>query len=485
MTPTAPSSTFCSAGACAIIFSRHRAKPCGRSAHGLSAQTQSTLTTRDEPERGVIRRRCTLRCATKRPQVVAYAHRARCRSAGGGRFRISAGNVRGVSRNRSPSDGSHPRTDGRRAAQCGPAAHRATRGGAEAIFSPRSCSAIGLAAARLVWATIRSCCAAAVMPHSRRSAATGAGLKWLLDHGADPNARWAHWDSDVTALHLAALADHPAIVKPLLLDAGAAQDDSRHETRQRRTRLGGSFSTVLRWWSLLEGAARLVDRRQRRVFRSGRAAHFRARSRPSCRRIVGSDRAPDVRGARRCAGRRASGDGSRAPRCTRRVRPRRGAPCSESQRENASSRDLNPPRDVLMRIAPRFIRASVSPLIIPLLVSGEDGTGCRLTMSLPARQPSPASASHRSRLALELGLRRARRVDDPCRPNGRARRVRPPGRCDRRRTGRGCDHGARDRAAARMPAGPVPAPSDDRTPFDQASCGGEDQRPGRGQRSRR
>jgi ankyrin repeat protein len=57
------------------------------------------------------------------------------------------------------------------------------------------------------------------------------GVKWLLDHGADPNARWAHWDSGVTALHLAALADHPEIV-PLLLDAGAAQTihDTKHDS---------------------------------------------------------------------------------------------------------------------------------------------------------------------------------------------------------------------------------------------------------------
>src|SRR5262249_10217806 len=29
-----------------------------------------------------------------------------------------------------------------------------------------------------------------------------AAVKWLLAHGADPNARWAHWDADVTPLHL-------------------------------------------------------------------------------------------------------------------------------------------------------------------------------------------------------------------------------------------------------------------------------------------
>ncbi len=55
--------------------------------------------------------------------------------------------------------------------------------------------------------------------------------KWLLDHGADPNARWAHWDSDVTPLHLAVLADHPEMVR-LLLDAGADPTipDSKHDS---------------------------------------------------------------------------------------------------------------------------------------------------------------------------------------------------------------------------------------------------------------
>jgi ankyrin repeat protein len=26
-------------------------------------------------------------------------------------------------------------------------------------------------------------------------------VRWLLEHGADPNARWAHWDAEVTPLH--------------------------------------------------------------------------------------------------------------------------------------------------------------------------------------------------------------------------------------------------------------------------------------------
>ena len=60
-------------------------------------------------------------------------------------------------------------------------------------------------------------------------------MRWLLDHGADPNARWAHWDSDVTALHVAALANHPEIV-PLLLEAGA--DPAIHDTKHDSDALG-------------------------------------------------------------------------------------------------------------------------------------------------------------------------------------------------------------------------------------------------------
>ncbi|HMF12315.1 MAG TPA: ankyrin repeat domain-containing protein, partial [Gemmataceae bacterium] len=55
-------------------------------------------------------------------------------------------------------------------------------------------------------------------------------VKWLLAHGADPSARWSHWDAEVTPLHLAALAGHAAIVA-LLLEAGADPRvrDSKHD----------------------------------------------------------------------------------------------------------------------------------------------------------------------------------------------------------------------------------------------------------------
>jgi ankyrin repeat protein len=53
-------------------------------------------------------------------------------------------------------------------------------------------------------------------------------VRWLLDHGADPNGRWAHFDADVTALHLACLANHPEVAR-VLLEAGA--DTSIHDSK--------------------------------------------------------------------------------------------------------------------------------------------------------------------------------------------------------------------------------------------------------------
>jgi ankyrin repeat protein len=57
-----------------------------------------------------------------------------------------------------------------------------------------------------------------------------AAVKWLLDHGADPSARWNHWDAEVTSLHLAILGKHPEMVR-LLLAAGADPTirDSQHK----------------------------------------------------------------------------------------------------------------------------------------------------------------------------------------------------------------------------------------------------------------
>jgi ankyrin repeat protein len=56
-------------------------------------------------------------------------------------------------------------------------------------------------------------------------------VKWLLEHGADPNARWAHWDAYVTPLHLAAMQGHADVAR-VLLDAGADPRirDSKHDS---------------------------------------------------------------------------------------------------------------------------------------------------------------------------------------------------------------------------------------------------------------
>ena len=58
-----------------------------------------------------------------------------------------------------------------------------------------------------------------------------AAVKWLLDHGANPNARWAHWDAEVTPLHIAAWSDSAEVAR-LLLAVGADPRirDSKHDS---------------------------------------------------------------------------------------------------------------------------------------------------------------------------------------------------------------------------------------------------------------
>lgn len=61
-----------------------------------------------------------------------------------------------------------------------------------------------------------------------------ASVHWLLANDADPSSRWNHWDSSVTPLHLAILADHAEVVQALL-DAGADSwiRDSKHDSDAR------------------------------------------------------------------------------------------------------------------------------------------------------------------------------------------------------------------------------------------------------------
>lgn len=56
-------------------------------------------------------------------------------------------------------------------------------------------------------------------------------VRWLLEHGVDVNGLWRHYDSLVTALHMAAGAGHVDVVRTLL-DAGAdpAIKDSRFDS---------------------------------------------------------------------------------------------------------------------------------------------------------------------------------------------------------------------------------------------------------------
>ena len=56
-------------------------------------------------------------------------------------------------------------------------------------------------------------------------------VRWLLDHGADPNARWMHWDAEVTPLHLTAFSNDLDTARALL-DAGGDPriHDSKHDS---------------------------------------------------------------------------------------------------------------------------------------------------------------------------------------------------------------------------------------------------------------
>jgi ankyrin repeat protein len=73
-------------------------------------------------------------------------------------------------------------------------------------------------------------------------------VAWLLDRGADPNARWSHWDAEVTPLHLSAAQGHAEVVR-LLLAAGADPRirDSKHDGDARGWAEHGRVPQAARW----------------------------------------------------------------------------------------------------------------------------------------------------------------------------------------------------------------------------------------------
>jgi ankyrin repeat protein len=62
-----------------------------------------------------------------------------------------------------------------------------------------------------------------------------AAVKWLLDHGADPNARWSHWGDLLTPLHLAVLGNHLEVTRALL---AAGADPTIRDTQHDSDALG-------------------------------------------------------------------------------------------------------------------------------------------------------------------------------------------------------------------------------------------------------
>jgi ankyrin repeat protein len=62
-----------------------------------------------------------------------------------------------------------------------------------------------------------------------------AGVTWLLERGANPNAMWAHWDAEVTPLHLAALSGSAEAAR-VLLDRGA--DPTIRDTKHGSDAIG-------------------------------------------------------------------------------------------------------------------------------------------------------------------------------------------------------------------------------------------------------
>jgi ankyrin repeat protein len=62
-----------------------------------------------------------------------------------------------------------------------------------------------------------------------------AAVRWLLDHGVDPDARWTQYESEVTPLHMAA-GSGAVEVAGILLAAGA--DPRIRDTRFESDAIG-------------------------------------------------------------------------------------------------------------------------------------------------------------------------------------------------------------------------------------------------------
>lgn len=71
--------------------------------------------------------------------------------------------------------------------------------------------------------------------HLMAKSGNTAAVKWLLENGADANARWSHWNDLLTPLHLAVLGNHPDATR-LLLAAGA--DPTIRDTEHNSDALG-------------------------------------------------------------------------------------------------------------------------------------------------------------------------------------------------------------------------------------------------------